>query len=245
MNTVEYTLVTGATSDIGKQICRTLEESGQSLLMTDLDLEELNSFRSELSDSEKHLVLAMDLSDVNNSKEVLVSFLSESHLAITNVVFAAGLFSIKPIKLVNYDFLKKSFNIAVFSVYLLTQVLVSKKINPDNLKSIVVVSSVSAKIGTKGYSVYSAVKASLIGFVKSMSVELAPKVRVNAVLPGGIKTRTTQFIYDSNEGVSNPRYLLGDGNCSDVANVVDFLVSDKAKWVTGQEFIVDGGLTSN
>ncbi len=43
----------------------------------------------------------------------------------------------------------------------------------------------------------------------------------------------------------NPRYLLGDGEKSDISNMVEYLLSDKARWITGQEFVVDGGLTIN
>ena len=84
----------------------------------------------------------------------------------------------------------------------------------------------------------------MLGLMKSLAAELAPKVRVNAVMPGGIRTRTTNFMYEAQDA-PNPRYLLGDGEKADVANMVEFLLSDKARWVTGQEFIVDGGLTSN
>ena len=85
-------------------------------------------------------------------------------------------------------------------------------------------------------------KASLLGWMKSLAVELAPRVRVNAVLPGGIRTKTTSFIYDMQEA-PDPRYLLGEGRKTDVSDMVDFLLSDKSRWVTGQSFVVDGGLT--
>lgn len=60
----------------------------------------------------------------------------------------------------------------------------------------------------------------------------------------GILTRTTNFMYEMQEA-PNPRYLLGDGEKTDISNMVEFLLSDKSRWVTGQEFVVDGGLTIN
>ena len=84
----------------------------------------------------------------------------------------------------------------------------------------------------------------MLGLMKSMAAELAPRVRVNAVMPGGVRTRTTNFMYEAQEA-PNPRYLLGDGEKADIANMVEFLLSDKSRWVTGQEFVVDGGLTIN
>lgn len=244
MNTTGYTLVTGATSDIGCQICFTLETSGHALLMTDLNEDALFEARSAMQHPEKHRILALDLSEVERSEVMLSDYLVKERLFVTNAVFAAGIFSVKPIKLINYGFVKKNFDIALFSIFAISRVLISKKINAGNLRGIVMISSVSAIMGTKGYATYGAVKAAMLGLMKSMAAELAPKVRVNAILPGGIRTRTTSFMYDMQE-TSNPRYLLGDGEKTDVANMVDFLLSEKARWVTGQEFVVDGGLTIN
>lgn len=241
---MEYTLITGATSDIGIQICKTLEDSGHCLLMTDLKQESLEELRDSLRNSNQHQVLALDLSNVEQSKEELISFLKEKEMKISKAVFAAGVFAVKPLRMVDYNFLKMSYDIAVFSIFSIIQVVASKKINGDALESVVVISSVNAKMGVKGYSVYASLKASMLGLMKSLAVELAPKVRINAVMPGGIKTRTTRFLYNS-ENEINPRYLLGEGKSKDVSNLVDFLLSDKSEWITGQEFVVDGGLTIN
>lgn len=239
---MSYTLITGATSDIGIQICKTLEESGHCLLMTDLKRDSLEELRNSLNKPDLHKVLALDFSNIEESKEMLTSFLKEKELKVSNAVFAAGIFAVKPLRMIDYNFLKLSYDVAVFSIFSIIQVIASKKINGDSLKSVVVISSVNAKMGVKGYSVYASLKASMLGMVKSLAVELAPKVRVNAVMPGGIKTRTTQFLYNAEEGI-NPRYILGEGKCKDISNMIDFLLSDKSEWVTGQEFVVDGGLT--
>ena len=244
MNTTGYTLITGATSDIGRQICATLEASGHSLLLTDLDEGALADAKASLQHPEQHLTLALDLSEVEQAEQTLTQFITENQIQVTNAVFAAGIFAVKPLKLLNYAFVKKNFDIALFSIIALTKVLTAKKVNADNLKGIVFISSVSAIMGTKGYATYGAVKAGMLGLMKSLAAELSPRVRVNAVLPGGIRTRTTNFMYESQEA-PNPRYLLGDGEKTDISNMVDFLLSDKARWVTGQEFVVDGGLTIN
>lgn len=238
---MKYTLITGATSDIGKQICHTLVEDGHTLLLSDLSEEALAEVKSSLI-GDDHKILPLDFSNIEESKATLESFMKDNCLEISHVVFAAGIFAIKPLKLISYEFVKKNFDIAVFSIFMLSQVLASKKINGSNLKGIVMVSSVSAVMGTKGYVTYSAVKASMLGLVKSLAAELSPNVRVNVVLPGAIRTRTTNFLYESQDSV-NPRYLLGDGQPNDVSNAISFLLSDKARWITGQEIVVDGGFT--
>jgi len=239
-----YTLITGATSDIGRQICATLEAAGHNLLMTDLDEGVLLESRAALMHPEKHHILALDLSDVEQAEATLSDYLVKEQIAVSNAVYAAGIFAVKPIKMANYAFVKKNFDIALFSIFALTRVLTSKKTNADNLRGIVMISSVSAIMGTKGYTTYGAVKAGMLGLMKSLAAELAPRVRVNAVMPGGIRTRTTNFMYEMQEG-PNPRYLLGDGEKTDISNMVEFLLSDKSRWVTGQQFVVDGGLTIN
>lgn len=241
---MSYTLITGATSDIGIQICKTLEESGHSLLLTDLKQDALEEARNNLKNPNQHEVLALDLSNVEQSKELLTSFIKEKGINVSKAVFAAGIFAVKPLRMIDYNFMKLSYDIAVFSIFSLMQVIASKKINGESLESVVVISSVNAKMGVKGYSVYASLKASMLGLMKSLAVELAPKVRVNAVLPGAIKTRTTQFLFNAEEEI-NPRYVLGEGKSLDVSNTIDFLLSDKSRWITGQEFVVDGGLTIN
>ena len=205
-----YTLITGATSDIGRQICATLEAAGHLLLMTDLDESVLLESRADLVHPEKHRVLALDLSDVEQAEVTLADYIVKEQLSVSNAVFAAGIFAVKPIKMTNYAFVKKNFDIALFSIFALTRVLASKKINAEYLQGIVMISSVSAIMGTKGYATYGAVKAGMLGLMKSLAAELAPRVRVNAVMPGGIRTRTTNFMYEMQE-TPNPRYLLGDG----------------------------------
>ena len=74
---MSYTLITGATSDIGVQICKTLEDSGHNLLMTDLRLDLLEDLKKNLICPERHVILALDLSNVDQSKESLTVFLKE------------------------------------------------------------------------------------------------------------------------------------------------------------------------
>ena len=241
---MKYTLITGATSDIGTQICKTLEESGHCLLMTDLKQEALDEVRNNLGNPNQHVVLALDLSNVEQSKELLTSFIKEKGISVSKAVFAAGIFAVKPLRMIDYNFLRLSYDISVFSIFSIMQVITSKKINGDVLESVVVISSVNAKLGVKGYSVYASIKASMLGLMKSLAVELAPKVRFNAVMPGAINTRTTRFLFNAEEGI-NPRYVLGAGKAENVSNLIEFLLSDKSEWITGQEFVVDGGLTIN
>ena len=95
-----YTLITGATSDIGKQICHSLVEEGHTLLLSDLSEEALNEVRLSLK-SKGHKILPLDLSNVEMSKTLLETFIKENKIEVSYAVFAAGIFSVKPLKLIN------------------------------------------------------------------------------------------------------------------------------------------------
>ena len=129
----------------------------------------------------------------------------------------------------------------------LTTVLMKKKINDRQLRSIVFISSIASKFGARGFSAYSASKGALDALMKSLAVELAPEVRVNSVLPGGVRTRMTDRIYEDPEMVARLErdYPLGIGTAADIVNAVEFLVSEKSRWITGQQIVVDGGRTAN
>lgn len=117
--------------------------------------------------------------------------------------------------------------------------------------AVVVVSSIAgAAVGWKGHTPYASAKAGLLGFVRSAALELGPAgVRVNAVLPGVIESPQSLDAVNSGGPVgllrSAPSIPLGRvGQPADVADVITFLLSDAARYVTGQSLTVDGGLTA-
>ncbi len=83
--------------------------------------------------------------------------------------------------------------------------------------------------------------------MKSLSVELAPGIRVNSILPGGVRTPMSEYALNDPAIIERIKvdYPLGLGETSDIANLVEFLLSEKARWITGQQFIIDGGRTAN
>lgn len=117
--------------------------------------------------------------------------------------------------------------------------------------AVVVVSSIAgAAVGWKGHTPYASAKAGLLGFVRSAALELGPAgVRINAVLPGVIESPQSLDPVNSGGPVgllrSAPSIPLGRvGQPADVADVITFLLSDAARYITGQSLTVDGGLTA-
>ncbi|HEY4097660.1 MAG TPA: SDR family oxidoreductase [Baekduia sp.] len=90
--------------------------------------------------------------------------------------------------------------------------------------------------------VYHASKAALIHLTKQLALELAPKVRVNAVAPGIVRTRLAEALWKEHEtAVADATPLKRIGEPSDVASAVAFLASDGASWITGETLVMDGG----
>lgn len=109
---------------------------------------------------------------------------------------------------------------------------------------IINISSVSGVLGNAGQANYSASKAGVIGLTKSAARELASRgITVNAVAPGFIKTEMTEVLSEQVQNHAKSQIPLGSfGNPEDVAEVVWFLASDKAGYITGQVLNVDGGM---
>lgn len=89
---------------------------------------------------------------------------------------------------------------------------------------------------------YDATKAALIHVTKQLALELSPRVRVNAIAPGVVRTRLAEALWKGNEDPLSASIALGRiGEPVDVAGAVAFLVSDQASWITGETMVIDGG----
>jgi len=89
---------------------------------------------------------------------------------------------------------------------------------------------------------YNATKAALIHVTKQLALELSPRVRVNAICPGVVRTRLAEALWKDNEQALSASTALGRiGEPADVASAVAFLVSDEASWITGETLVIDGG----
>jgi 3-oxoacyl-[acyl-carrier protein] reductase len=110
--------------------------------------------------------------------------------------------------------------------------------------SIVNVASVAGLRPADGIGFYGATKAALLHLTQQLALELAPRVRVNAVAPAVVKTRFAGALYEGHEAEVAGNYPLGRlGVPEDIVGAVSYLASDEAAWVTGQVIVLDGGLT--
>ncbi len=245
MNTV-CTLITGASSGIGQRIAIQLSEYN-NLILCGRNISRLQATYDQCNRKRTHFLWEFDLENVNSIKESFEYFLSKNELNVDAFVHSAGNMKVLHMKNVDYKISLQIFNVNFFSATEIIALLLKKRINDGYLKNIIFISSILGEYGARGHNLYSATKAALDGLMRSLALELAPNVRVNSVLPGGVRTKMSEAAY--NDAVilekSINEYPLGIGGTEDIANMVEFLISEKAKWITGQQMIVDGGRTVN
>lgn len=243
---MKYTLLTGSTSDIGSSIALSLSLDC-NLLLLGRDKNKLEELVAKCGKEKSHKFLAIDFSQLDNFRDLFIKFVIEENIEVENIIHCAGMMKVMHMRSVNLLNTHQIYNVNFFSILEIISVLVNKKYNKESLKNILFISSILARFGSTGHNVYSSSKAALDGLMRSIAVELAPRIRVNSILPGAIKTKMSQDLL-SNENILNKlnnEYLLGIGKPVDISSFVKFLISNESTWITGQEFIVDGGRTIN
>ena len=237
-------LITGATRGIGKQIAITLAKQGYNIALNyRKENEELENTKKEIEEIGVQ-VLAVK-GDVANFEECenFVKQVIERFGQIDVLVNNAGI--TKDMLLMR---MKKEDFEQVIDTNLVGTFNVTKNVVPYMMKArsgrIINISSVVGISGNAGQTNYSASKAGIIGFTKSLAKEIASrKILVNAVAPGFIETNMTDVLKDDvKQEIAKNIPLKRMGTAQDVANVVKFLASDDSSYITGQVINVDGGM---
>ena len=244
--TSKFVLVTGASSGIGKEIAIQLSKDF-NVVLHGRDLDRLNHVKLLCSTFNNHLIWQQDLNLIDEIENSLTSFLNHNDIEIDKFVHCAGYMKMVPLKMSSLEILTKTLNTNVISASLISKILIQKKANNGALKAIVFISSNISNRGAKGMSAYGASKGAVDSLMRCLAVELAPRIRVNSVLPGAVITEMTQQIFDNEEVRTRMEasYPLGIGEPNDIYQIVDFLLSNRSKWITGQQFTVDGGRSIN
>lgn len=246
MSIESHTLLTGASSGIGRATAIHLSKSHR-LVLHGRDLARLEETRRLCTCPENHALWAEDLRDVGRIEPSLREFLSSHDLRIENYVHCAGTWQMGPLRLLEQASAAEIMNVNFMSAVEISRLLVRRKLNEKALRNIVFISSTASQFGAKGLSVYCASKGALDAYMRALAVELAPAVRVNSILPGAVRTPMTESIFNDDQLSERMAdlYPLGLGSESDIAGAVQFLLSDDARWITGQQLVVDGGRTVN
>ena len=237
-----YTLITGASSGFGRSIAQKLSP-GRKLILAGRNVERLETTRSACASPERHLLWPQDLARLDGLADELSSLLLEKRITVDHFIHSAGLIKVQYARAIEMLSVIQLFNVNVFSAMEIIRPLTQKRVNHGALRSITFISSIATRVGAEGYSIYGASKGAVNALSASLAVELAPAVRVNAILPGiiGTEMNTEHFADAGFVDFVKATHPLGMGRPEDVAEAVEFLSSDHARWITGQEIVVDGG----
>jgi NAD(P)-dependent dehydrogenase (short-subunit alcohol dehydrogenase family) len=164
---------------------------------------------------------------------------------LNGIVLNAGIIDYTPIKYLTKEKIENILMVNFISnVLLINKLLGLRKI--QNAASIVFISSISAHLGVPGTSIYAASKAALTAFAKVLACELSnKKIRVNIISPGLVSTNLINKIstISNVENNEHNNYPLGIGTVNNVSDQVIHLLSDRSKWMTGTDILIDGGFT--
>jgi len=237
-------IVTGAARGIGRAVALNLAESGVSLVLNYYQNEEAAlGLVKEIDALGGRCVLVQgDVSNPGDAQKLIDSAL-ENFNELDILINNAGINKDNLLIRMKEEEFQRVVDINLLGTFYCTK-YASKIMMKKRFGRIVNVSSVVGIAGNAGQSNYAASKAGIIGFTKSVAKELATRnITVNAIAPGYIKTDMTDRLSEEQKDRILSRVPLGRfGLPEDVANMVNFLISDKADYITGQVFRIDGGM---
>lgn len=230
-------IVTGASSGIGEGVSLLLNELGATVIGIGRNVERLEGMKAKSKYPENVFVEQKDLAADVSGLPVYVKELREKYGKFHGVAYCAGITLNQPLQLKEYETSRKLFDIDYFAPMFMAKAFGDRRNTVGRGSSMVFISSAAAIVSARAMTDYSGAKAALCASVRSIARELAPHgIRANCILPSDISTPMT--LADP-EILASKSYPMGVGEVSDVANLVAFLLSDKARWITGQNYVVD------
>lgn len=237
-------LVTGGTRGIGKAIAEKFAKQNYDLIINYVsdktDLDELKKHFSEFG--AKVLFIKTDVTDFSSCEDMIKKSIEE-YGKIDVLVNNAGVTKDNLIMRMKEEDFDRVIDINLKGTFNVTKNVIPYMVKQKEGK-IINISSVVGVVGNAGQANYSASKAGIIGFTKTLAKELSSRnIRVNAVAPGFIKTDMTDVLSDTvKENINSQIPLRRMGTPEEVAELVYFLADDSSSYITGQVINVDGGM---
>lgn len=235
-------LVTGATSGIGEALTRQFAGLGATIVAIGRNHDKLKALQEEFPD--KIFPFCYDLMDLDHIEDIF-RYCKENGLKLNGLVHCAGVAHNSVIKANNIEEMEETMRINCFALFELGKYFSMKKYSVDGA-SLVAISSIVSLNHDKGLSQYAASKAAVNSVVKTMSKEfMRRKLRVNAILPANV--RTPMFMAGIHQienymETAEARQPLGFIDPEQIGYMAEYLLSDNAKFMTGELVVISGGM---
>lgn len=229
-------IITGAAKNIGKGITKSLLEDGFKCILLDIDKDALRTTVDELDASSDQCVeYVIDIADTQAVSD-FVGWLKQEAIQVDILVNNVAYESKASVLSITTDELTKSSATNLESPFYLTSLIANMMTDANTAGNIVFISSTHGTV-IRTHPLYSSSKAAIEMFVKEAALELAANnIRVNAVAPGPV--------FDTTEPQQNQYVPMGVAQQpQDIAECLMFLISEKARFITGQTITVDGGFS--
>jgi NAD(P)-dependent dehydrogenase (short-subunit alcohol dehydrogenase family) len=238
-------IVTGGAQGIGKAISLKLMNENVFVFIIDNDQEALSDFESENKDRVMSTTIHCDVSNEKLLERTLKS-IAQQRPALKYLVNNAGISQFKPLHELSLDEWNHILAVNLTSYFLTTKGLAQNLKN--NRGSIVNICSTRAIMSEPNSEAYAASKGGVFSLTHALAISLQPDVRVNSISPGWIdvdpwqkKSHRKTTIWAEKHHSQHPAGRIG--RPEDVAELCWFLLSDKAEFITGQNYVLDGGIT--
>ena len=239
-------IVTGAGQGIGFEICRKLVNAGANVLLNDIDESLANNAAMTISKEGPGQCIAIpgDSSDINFIHQLVSSAIEKFgklDIAIANagITLFGDFFTYPP------ESFFRVMQVNLGGTFFLVQAAASQMKNQNSGGSILLTSSVTGHQAHKDLAAYSMSKAAIEMLAKNLVIEISQyNININTIAPGATLTERTLNDPQYAETWSKLTPIGRPASVSDIANTALFLVSDKAKHITGQSLVIDGGWSS-
>ncbi|MEO9003783.1 MAG: SDR family oxidoreductase [Ginsengibacter sp.] len=238
-------IVTGAGQGIGFEIAKQLAAQGGKVVLNDIDADLAMQTAQKISlEGGDCVAVGGDTSDPEIIKKMIATAV-ESYSKLDIVVANAGITLFGDFLTYPADSFYSVLKVNLAGTFFLAQAAANQMIAQQSGGAILFMSSVTGHQAHKNLAAYGMTKAALEMLAKTLVIELAPhKINVNAIAPGATLTERTLEDVDYEKVWSNLTPMGRPATTRDISDAALFLVSDKAKHITGQSLVIDGGWTS-
>ncbi|HUA52524.1 MAG TPA: SDR family NAD(P)-dependent oxidoreductase [Candidatus Sulfotelmatobacter sp.] len=233
-------LLTGANGGITRAVARLFRQLGASLVLSDLNENGLAAFGAELDETGEHVVTLKGDATRSADSEAAVTLARERFGGIDFLVTGAGLYLDQLVGTMTDEQWRQSIAVNLDGVFYSCRAA-AKALREGG--AIVNIASMAGHRGSYQHAHYAAAKGAVLSFTRSLAVELAPRVRVNAVSPGLIDTPMVVPLLEARgPQLLDQTPLKRLGTPEEVARTIAFLCSDWASFITGETVHINGGL---